>query len=108
MTRFREHVWYHLRDLPLMVWRDSSVQHFDTVSGDYVWPPRSNSCVPFRQVRRQYHLLAAHNAPQDRSLASLHCSCYVSLGVVMHAPVELGCPAHTQGRRLREHLDVTG
>ena len=50
MTRFREHVWYHLRDLPLMVWRDASVQHFDTVSGDYVWPPRSNSCVPFRQV----------------------------------------------------------
>ncbi len=51
MTRFREHVWYHLRDLPLMVWRDASVQHFDTVSGDYVWPPRSNSCVPFRQAR---------------------------------------------------------
>jgi hypothetical protein len=51
MTRFREHVWYHLRNLPLMVWRDSSVQHFDTASGDYVWPPRSNSCVPFRRVR---------------------------------------------------------
>ncbi len=50
MTKFREHVWYNLRDLPLMMWRDASVQHFDTLSGDYIWPPRTNSCVPFRDV----------------------------------------------------------
>ena len=50
MSRFREHVWFNLRDLPLFVWRDASVQHFDTLSGDYVWPTRTNSCVPFRDV----------------------------------------------------------
>ena len=50
MSRFREHVWFHLRDLPLFLWRDSSVQHFDTLSGDYVWPTRTNSCVPFQEV----------------------------------------------------------
>ena len=55
MTRFREHVWYNLRDLPLMMWRDASVQHFDTLSGDYVWPPRTNSCVPFRDVYLDDH-----------------------------------------------------
>lgn len=33
-----------------MVWRDASVQHFDTPSGDYIWPPRSSDCVPFREV----------------------------------------------------------
>ena len=50
MSRFREHVWFNLRDLPLFLWRDSSVQHFDTPSGDYVWPTRTNSCVPFQEV----------------------------------------------------------
>ena len=50
MSRFREHVWFNLRDLPLFVWRDASVQHFDTLSGDYIWPTRTNSCVPFRDV----------------------------------------------------------
>ena len=50
MSRFREHVWFNLRDLPLFLWRDSSVQHFDTLSGDYVWPTRTNSCVPFQDV----------------------------------------------------------
>ena len=56
MSRFREHVWFNLRDLPLFVWRDASVQHFDTLSGDYIWPTRTNSCVPFprrRAGRRQ-------------------------------------------------------
>ena len=50
MSRFREHVWFHLRDLPLFLWRDSSVQHFDTGNGDYHWPTRTNSCVPFRDI----------------------------------------------------------
>jgi hypothetical protein len=50
MSRFREHVWYNMRELPLIVWRDASVQHFDTASGDYIWPPRSKQCVPFREV----------------------------------------------------------
>lgn len=50
MSRFREHVWFNLRDLPLFLWRDSSVQHFDTLSGDYVWPTRTNSCVPFQDI----------------------------------------------------------
>ncbi|CAL5221674.1 g3905 [Coccomyxa viridis] len=58
MSRFREHVWFNLRDLPLFLWRDSSVQHFDTLTGDYVWPTRTNSCVPFQEVAldNQNHL----------------------------------------------------
>ena len=58
MSRFREHVWFNLRDLPLFLWRDSSVQHFDTLTGDYVWPTRTNSCVPFQEVAlaNQHHL----------------------------------------------------
>ena len=78
MTRFREHVWYHLRSLPLMVWRDSSVQHFDTSSGDYVWPPRSNSCVPFRKARSRPALPGLCPGHPARHAADFASRCYSS------------------------------
>lgn len=76
MTRFREHVWYNLRDLPLMIWRDASVQHFDTLSGDYIWPPRTNSCVPFRDVYLDDHnkLHSWHPALQVAAATPTHTS----------------------------------
>lgn len=34
----------HKAELPTAIWRDSPVQHFDTQSGDYVWPIPSTEC----------------------------------------------------------------
>lgn len=73
MSRFREHVWFNLRDLPLFLWRDSSVQHFDTLTGDYVWPTRTNSCVPFRDIALDdANQLRTWNPALDVGLLCLH------------------------------------
>ncbi len=85
MTKFREHVWYNLRDLPLMMWRDASVQHFDTLSGDYIWPPRTNSCVPFRDV-----YLDDQNHLHSWDPALRVCPLYIPLGVQGSAPLVRG------------------
>lgn len=83
MSRFREHVWFNLRDLPLFLWRDSSVQHFDTSSGDYVWPTRTNSCVPFQEV-------AMDDANQLRTWNPA-----LNVNSLPEHPVILDCPVRT-------------
>ncbi len=50
MSRWYEFYAANKQWLPYTLWRDSSVQHFDTVTGDYLWPPRSGACVPLRAI----------------------------------------------------------
>lgn len=69
MTRFSDYYRAHKQELPITVWRDAPVQHFDTTSGDYVWPVTSANCKALPDVE----LL------QDNTLRALHPSAQVSL-----------------------------
>lgn len=64
---FAEYYNAHKAELPITIWRDAPVQHFDTRSGDYVWPVPTDICKAVPQIE----LL------QDNSLKALHPSAQV-------------------------------
>ncbi len=65
---FADYYKAHKAELPITIWRDAPVQHFDTRSGDYVWPVPSDICKAVPQIE----LL------QDNSLKALHPSAQVN------------------------------
>ena len=68
ITLFADYYKDHQAELPFTIWRDAPVQHFDTRSGDYVWPVPTDICKAVPQIE----LL------QDNSLRALHPSAQVS------------------------------
>ena len=53
ITRFVQYFQTHKAELPIAIWRDAPVQHFDTGSGDYIWPIPSHDCKPITSVELQ-------------------------------------------------------
>ena len=70
---FAKYYLQHKAELPHAIWRDSPVQHFDTGSGDYIWPPMSEDCKPLEGVVLQQDNTLLALSDEMQVCSSWHC-----------------------------------
>ena len=66
VSYFIDYYKAHKKDLPITLWRDSPVQHFQTETGDYQWPIPGDSCAMIQglELRLDNSLHALVSSPQ--------------------------------------------
>jgi len=73
VTYFTQYYQAHKHTLPLALWRDSPVQHFQSPTGDYEWPIPGDSCAAIDGIELQADnsLRALNSSSQVRSPTTL-------------------------------------